>query len=101
MSKYYGYCFSEEGKFTEMIPLDHTTDEETEEEIPLLPFQCTLLKPPDGIYYPIWIGTKWIKTVEDIPPQPDPTPTDIETIKSEIEVIKQELEAIKNKPLEG
>ncbi|MCU5407972.1 hypothetical protein OCA16_25875 [Bacillus cereus] len=101
MAKYYGYCFNEDGKYTEMAPLEHETNEETGEETPLLPPQCTLIKPPDGVYYPVWVGTKWIKTVNELPPQPDPTPTEIEAIKSEIEVIKQELESIKNKPIEG
>lgn len=101
MAKYYGYCFNEEGKFTEMIPLEYETNEETGEELPLLPQQCTLQQPPDGIYYPIWTGSKWIKTIE-IPPTPPepPTPSEIEAIKQELERVKQELEELKNKPKE-
>ncbi|EOQ00971.1 hypothetical protein [Bacillus cereus] len=98
---YFGYCYDEEGEFTEMIPLENVYNEVAGEETPLLPPMCTLQQPPDGIYYPIWTGTKWKKTVENLPPQPEPIPTEIEAIKSEIEIIKQELESIKNKPIEG
>lgn len=98
----FGYCYDEEGKFTEIIHLESEYNEETGEEIPLLPNKCTLICPPDGIYYPIWIGSKWIKTVDVPPVPPEPTPpTEIELIKSELEKIKQELETIKNKPIEG
>lgn len=64
MAKYYGYCYSEEGVFTEMIPLEYITNEETGEETPLLPEQCTLKQPPDGIYYPRFMGTKWVTREE-------------------------------------
>lgn len=83
-----------------MIPLEYSFDEETGEESPLLPHQCTLQQPPDGIYYPLWIGSKWIKTVE-IPSTPSepPAPSELEVIRQELERVKQELEDLKNKPI--
>ncbi|MGY0013220.1 hypothetical protein [Bacillus anthracis] len=64
MAKYYGYCYDEEGRFTEIIPLEHLLDEETGEETPLVPPQCTLLQAPDGIYYPRFMGTRWVTREE-------------------------------------
>lgn len=95
MAKYYGYCYDEEGKFTEMIPLDYDTDSETGEETPLLPPQCTLEQPPDGIYYPIWTGSKWKKTVE-VPPKPPepPTPTEVENLQSQIDELSSTIEEL-------
>jgi hypothetical protein len=64
MVRYYGYCFDEEGRFTEAVPLENVVNEETGEEIPLLPSQCTLKMPPDGGYYPRFMGTKWVTREE-------------------------------------
>ncbi|HHQ8913261.1 TPA: hypothetical protein ACSVZR_003518 [Bacillus cereus] len=101
MAKYYGYCYDEEGRFTEMIPLEYSLDEEAGEEVPLLPPQCTLQQPPDGIYYPLWTSSKWIKTVEvPTPPPEPPTPSELDAIKAELEKVKQELEELKNKSKE-
>lgn len=95
MAKYYGYCYDEEGKFTEMIPLEYETNEETGEETPQLPPKCTLLQPPDGIYYPMWTGSKWIKTVEPKPIDPQPEePSDLETIKKQQELMQQALDEL-------
>lgn len=100
MSKYYGYCYNEEGKFNgEIIPVEYTVDEETWEETPLLPPNCTLEVPPDGIYYPVFKDGQWIKTVENPPeliPKP-PEKTDVEKLRDELEKVKKDLEAIKVK----
>lgn len=102
MAKYYGYCYNGDGKFTgEIIPLEYTINEETHEETPLVPPQCTLDLPPDGIYYPVFLDGKWIKTVES-PPELDLKPqekTEIELIKEELDRVRKELEELKNKPI--
>ncbi|PGF00901.1 hypothetical protein [Bacillus toyonensis] len=59
-----GYCYDEEGRFTESIPLENVYNEETGEETPLLPLQCTFKKPPDGEFYPRFMGTKWVTREE-------------------------------------
>lgn len=64
MAKYYGYCYDEEGRFTEIIPLEHDFNEETREETPLLPPQCTLKQAPDGEYYPRFMGSRWVTREE-------------------------------------
>ncbi|WP_130067440.1 hypothetical protein [Bacillus albus] len=90
MAKYYGYCYNEEGRFTEIIPLEYETNEETGEETPLLPPMCTLEQPPDGIYYPIWTGSKWKKTVEAPPNPPEPpTPSDVERLQGQIDLLNK------------
>ncbi|PEL23413.1 hypothetical protein [Bacillus toyonensis] len=64
MVVHYGYCYDEEGRFTELIPLENTYNEETGEETPLLPPQCTLKRAPDGGFYPRFMGTKWVTREE-------------------------------------
>lgn len=93
----YGYCYDNEGKFTEIIPLKYTIDEETGEDIPSIPTQCTLQVCPDGIYYPKFVDGKWVKTVEPTPEEPKPEePTELEKIKQQLADIQKELEDIKN-----
>lgn len=64
MAKYYGYCYDEEGRFTEIIPLEYGVDEETGEETPLLPPQCTLKVAPHGEHYPRFMGSRWVTREE-------------------------------------
>lgn len=93
MAKYYGYCYNEEGRFTEMIPLDVEYDEENGEENPILPPLCTLLQPPDGIYYPLWTGSNWVKTVDPEPVEPQPEePSELELLKKQLELTQQALD---------
>ncbi|MGE6313399.1 hypothetical protein ACQKD6_23640 [Bacillus cereus] len=85
-----------------MIPLEYETNEETGEDAQQLPPQCTLQQPPDGIYYPVWTGTKWIKTVEVPPKQPEPGPSEMDKLKTELEVTKAAMaEFIMQQTLKG
>lgn len=95
MAKYYGYCYNDEGQFTKIIPLEYETNEETGEETPLLPPMCTMEQPPDGIYYPIWTGSKWKKTIEVPPNPPEPiTPMDAEKLQKQINTLSDTMEAL-------
>ncbi|MEX0418136.1 hypothetical protein [Bacillus sp. C30] len=93
MAKYYGYCYNKEGEFTKMIPLEFKTNEETGEETPILPLQCTLEICPDGIYYPKFVDGKWVKTVEPKPVEPQPEePSELEKIKKQQDLMQQALD---------
>ncbi|MEW9578146.1 hypothetical protein U9K47_22805 [Bacillus toyonensis] len=160
MAKYYGYCYDDEGKFTEIIPLEEKPiyeeqtfyREETQEVItpfeacklhadtpieeidpdcpdckdqtienipikipyevdviigyePDIPEKCTLEVCPDGIYYPICVEGKWVKTVEPQPEEPQPEepqpeePSEVDKLKKTIELMQQAMdEIIMNNP---
>ncbi|PGA51105.1 hypothetical protein COL86_27980 [Bacillus toyonensis] len=155
MAKYYGYCYDDEGKFTEIIPLEEkpiyekqtTFEEEAQvvvtpfeaceahkdlpvEEIdpecpdckdqsyeevivkiprvvdviigyePDIPENCTLEVCPDGIYYPICVEGKWVKTVEPQPEEPQPEePSEVDKLKKTLELMQQAMdEIIMNNP---
>lgn len=64
---------------------------------PDIPENCTLEVCPDGIYYPLFKGGKWVKTVEPKPEEPKPEePSELEKIKQQLADIQKELEDIKN-----
>lgn len=134
MAKYYGYCYDEEGRFTEMIPLEEKAitekqtfyREETKEVIdeegnisieyikvpyeedvvvgyePDIPMNCTLEVCPDLIYDPVFKDGKWIKLKPELPPQPEPGPSEIDKLKEELEVTKAAMaEFIMQQTLKG
>ncbi len=134
MAKYYGYCYDEEGRFTEMIPLEEKAinekqtfyREETKEVIdeegnisieyikvpyeedvvigfePDIPANCTLEICPDLIYDPVFKDGKWIKLKPELPPQPEPGPSEMDKLKTELEVTKAAMaEFIMQQTLKG
>lgn len=166
MAKYYGYCYNDEGIFTEIIPLEekpiyekqilyrnetkeivteeklcelhqsildetYNQPEDAEEPIskfdcpncvmrnveyepikvpyeedvivgyePDIPPNCTLEVCPDGIYYPICVEGKWVKTVEPQPEEPQPEePSEVDKLKKTLELMQQAMdEIIMNNP---
>ncbi|HFK1427326.1 hypothetical protein ABE273_00475 [Bacillus paranthracis] len=109
MAKYYGYCYNEEGRFTEMIPLEEKaiTEKQNEEDVvvgyePDIPMNCTLEVCPDLIYDPVFKDGKWIKLKPELPPQPEPGPSEMDKLKTELEVTKAAMaEFIMQQTLKG
>lgn len=61
----YCYLYDEEGRFTgEMERVVAEVNEETGEEVFNLPPQCTMKVPPDGGFFPRFMGTKWVTREE-------------------------------------
>ena len=60
----YGYCYDEEGRFTEMVRAEEIINTETGEVVLSLPPQCTFKQPPDGEYYPRFMGARWVTREE-------------------------------------
>ncbi|PEM64461.1 hypothetical protein [Bacillus toyonensis] len=61
----YCYVYDEEGRFTgDMLRVLPEVNKETGEETFSLPPQCTLKQPPDGGFYPRFMGTKWVTREE-------------------------------------
>lgn len=105
MAKYYGYCYDENGKFTEMLPLEEKPIYENDIVIgfePDIPENCTLEICPDLIYDPVFKDGKWIKLKPELPPQPESGPSEIDKLKSELEVTKAAMaEFIMQQTLKG
>lgn len=105
MAKYYGYCYNEDGQFTEMIPLEEKLIYEKDIVIgygPDIPKNCTLEVCPDLIYDPVFKDGKWIKLKPELPPQPEPGPSEIDKLKTELEVTKAAMaEFIMQQTLKG
>lgn len=96
MAKYYGYCYNEEGRFTEMIPLESKYDRYGTEVGVDIPPQCTLQRVPDGQYYPIFVGDQWVITRDLLNPNLDyiklsPIEKAIKELLIEIETLKLQL----------
>ncbi|EJR54728.1 hypothetical protein IIM_01668 [Bacillus cereus VD107] len=57
---------------------------------PIIPPNCTLEVCPDGIYYPVFKDSHWVKTVE---PKPE-EPSELEKPKKEMELMQKALDEL-------
>lgn len=109
MARYYGYCYDESGRFTEMIPLESKYDRYGTEVGVDIPPQCTLHRVPDGQYYPIFVGNQWVITRDLLNPNLDyirlsPIELAIKELHLKIKQLEERLSNIpveENKTLEG
>ncbi|ENB4264222.1 hypothetical protein ABHP49_005419 [Bacillus cereus] len=69
---------------------------------PDIPINCTLEVCPDLIYDPVFKDGKWIKLKPELPPQPEPGPSEMDKLKTELEVTKAAMaEFIMQQTLKG